>query len=88
MSRFMYLVAFNQMTYRYWRSMLMIIIHQVKYSLDTLFPQSIPLSLFKVFPFAFCGPDDKFEQCPTSLNGRKVPRKTLDGGKLFFYSPN
>ncbi|KAI0697371.1 glycoside hydrolase family 92 protein [Cytidiella melzeri] len=41
---------------------------------------SIPLSLFKVFPFAFCGTDDKFEQCPTSLDGRKVLRKTLSDG--------
>ncbi|EKM57353.1 glycoside hydrolase family 92 protein [Phanerochaete carnosa HHB-10118-sp] len=40
----------------------------------------VSLSLFKVFPFASCGPNDKFEQCPTSLEGRKVLRNVLDNG--------
>lgn len=43
--------------------------------------QSIPLSLFKVFPFASCGKGDQFEQCPTSLDGRKVLRKVLKDGE-------
>ncbi|KAI0340428.1 glycoside hydrolase family 92 protein [Trametopsis cervina] len=41
---------------------------------------SVPLSLFKVFPFVFCGTNDTFEECPTSLDGRTVPRKILSDG--------
>ncbi|KAJ3558216.1 hypothetical protein NM688_g1058 [Phlebia brevispora] len=40
----------------------------------------VSLSQFKVFPFAFCGTDDKFEECPTSLEGRRVLRKVLTDG--------
>lgn len=38
------------------------------------------MSLFKLFPFAFCGEDDKFEHCFTSLESRATPRKLLDDG--------
>ncbi|KIP07755.1 glycoside hydrolase family 92 protein [Phlebiopsis gigantea 11061_1 CR5-6] len=49
---------------------------------------SVPLSLFKVFPFAFCGTNDIFEQCPTSLDGRKVLRNVLaDGSPDDFAEP-
>ncbi|GJE96620.1 glycoside hydrolase family 92 protein [Phanerochaete sordida] len=41
---------------------------------------SIPLSLFKLFAFPFCGADDKFEECPTSVDDRKVLRKVLPNG--------
>lgn len=47
--------------------------------------QSIPLSLFKVFPFASCGNNDLFEECPTSLDGRKVLRKVLEDGMNLDY---
>ena len=44
--------------------------------------QSVPLSLFKVWPFANCGTgdNDRFEVCPTDINSRKVRRKILADG--------
>lgn len=41
---------------------------------------SIPLSLFKVFPFATYGTGNAFEECPTDINTRKVLRKVLANG--------
>ena len=42
----------------------------------------MPLSLFKVWPFANCGTgdNDRFEVCPTDINSRKVRRKILADG--------
>ena len=42
--------------------------------------QSVPLSLFKIWPFGSCGSDNSFEVCPTDINSRKVLRKTLSDG--------
>ncbi|KAF9461880.1 glycoside hydrolase family 92 protein [Collybia nuda] len=39
---------------------------------------AIPLSNFKLWPFAQCA---SFERCPTSINGRKTSRKLLANGK-------
>ncbi|PIL28602.1 hypothetical protein GSI_08644 [Ganoderma sinense ZZ0214-1] len=36
---------------------------------------SIPLSNFKLFPFATCGKGNTFEECQTTMSGRKVLRK-------------
>ena len=46
--------------------------------------QSVPLSVFKIFPFLNCGEgdNDRFEICPTDINSRKVKRKILDNGTL------
>ncbi|KAI0703899.1 glycoside hydrolase family 92 protein [Cerioporus squamosus] len=41
---------------------------------------AVPLSLFKLFPFARCGKGNTFEECQTSLAGRKTLRKVLDDG--------
>ncbi|KAH9934470.1 glycoside hydrolase family 92 protein [Epithele typhae] len=41
---------------------------------------SVPLSLFKIWPFASCGDSNTFTSCPTDLNSRKVLRKTLSDG--------
>ncbi|KAI1787036.1 glycoside hydrolase family 92 protein [Ganoderma leucocontextum] len=43
---------------------------------------SVPLSLFKVWPFASCGDGDnnRFEVCPCDINSRKVKRKLLADG--------
>ncbi|PIL28599.1 hypothetical protein GSI_08641 [Ganoderma sinense ZZ0214-1] len=43
---------------------------------------SVPLSLFKVWPFASCGDGDnnRFENCQTDINSRKVKRKLLADG--------
>ncbi|KAI0672074.1 glycoside hydrolase family 92 protein [Trametes maxima] len=41
---------------------------------------SVPLSLFKIWPFASCGSNNRFETCPTDINSRKVLRKTLMDG--------
>ncbi|KAI0708317.1 glycoside hydrolase family 92 protein [Earliella scabrosa] len=44
---------------------------------------SVPLSVFKIFPFLNCGEgdNDRFEICPTDINSRKVKRKILDNGR-------
>lgn len=49
---------------------------------DNVMFQSVPLSLFKIWAFASCGTDDRFEECPTSLDGRKVLRKILNNGNI------
>ncbi|OBZ76796.1 hypothetical protein A0H81_02961 [Grifola frondosa] len=41
---------------------------------------SVPLSLFKIWPFASCSNDDAFEDCPTDINSRKVLRSLLADG--------
>ncbi|TBU57549.1 glycoside hydrolase family 92 protein [Dichomitus squalens] len=43
---------------------------------------SVPLSVFKVWPFASCGEgaDDRFEVCPCDINSRKVKRNLLADG--------
>ena len=43
--------------------------------------QGVPLSNFKLWPFASC--NSTFESCQTSINGRKAKRKILSDGKLF-----
>ncbi|KAI0767769.1 glycoside hydrolase family 92 protein [Fomes fomentarius] len=44
---------------------------------------SVPLSVFKIFPFVNCGQgdNDRFEVCPTDINSRKVSRKLLADGR-------
>ena len=46
--------------------------------------QAVPLSLFKVWPFASCGEgaNDVFEVCPCDINSRKVKRNLLPDGEL------
>ncbi|KIM76707.1 glycoside hydrolase family 92 protein [Piloderma croceum F 1598] len=39
---------------------------------------AVPLSLFKLWPFASCS---SFEKCPTSIDSRKVLRKILKNGE-------
>ena len=47
--------------------------------------KAIPLSNFKIFPFANCS---SFEKCPTSIEGRKLLRNILpDGSGSFFLVP-
>ncbi|KAI0658157.1 glycoside hydrolase family 92 protein [Cubamyces menziesii] len=41
---------------------------------------SVPLSLWKIWPFALCGDDNRFEVCACDINSRKVPRKILADG--------
>ncbi|CDO77720.1 Glycoside Hydrolase Family 92 protein [Trametes cinnabarina] len=41
---------------------------------------SVPLSLWKIWPFATCGDDNRFEVCACDINSRKVLRKTLANG--------
>ncbi|KAI0365413.1 glycoside hydrolase family 92 protein [Pilatotrama ljubarskyi] len=41
---------------------------------------AVPLSLFKLWPFASCGKGNTFEECQTSIAGRKVLRKVLPDG--------
>ncbi|KAI9068178.1 glycoside hydrolase family 92 protein [Trametes sanguinea] len=41
---------------------------------------SVPLSLWKIWPFASCGDDNRFEVCACDINSRKVLRKTLADG--------
>ncbi|KAI0634493.1 glycoside hydrolase family 92 protein [Trametes polyzona] len=41
---------------------------------------SVPLSIFKLFPFASCGGDNRFEICACDINSRKASRKTLADG--------
>ncbi|KAI0703902.1 glycoside hydrolase family 92 protein [Cerioporus squamosus] len=43
---------------------------------------SVPLSVFKVWPFANCGSgnNDRFEVCPCDINSRKVKRALLADG--------
>ncbi|KAI0771303.1 glycoside hydrolase family 92 protein [Trametes elegans] len=41
---------------------------------------SVPLSVFKIWPFASCGDDNRFEVCACDINSRKVLRKTLADG--------
>ncbi|TBU25783.1 glycoside hydrolase family 92 protein [Dichomitus squalens] len=41
---------------------------------------AVPLSNFKLFPLASCGKGNTFEECQTSIDGRKVLRKVLDDG--------
>ncbi|KAH9934467.1 glycoside hydrolase family 92 protein [Epithele typhae] len=41
---------------------------------------AVPLSLFKIWPFASCGKGNTFEECQTSLAGRKALRKVLEDG--------
>ncbi|KAI0081607.1 glycoside hydrolase family 92 protein [Panus rudis PR-1116 ss-1] len=43
-------------------------------------PQGLSLSNFKLWAFPSCGTDDTFEECPTSIDSRKVLRKTLSSG--------
>lgn len=45
----------------------------------THLPQSVPLSNFKLWPFANC---TQFEKCPTALASRKTLRNILDNGML------
>ncbi|KAL4242836.1 Peptide-N(4)-(N-acetyl-beta-glucosaminyl)asparagine amidase [Abortiporus biennis] len=42
---------------------------------------AVPLSLFKLWAFHTCGPLDTFEECQTSIAGRKTLRKVLPNGK-------
>ena len=44
--------------------------------------KSVPLSNFKLFPFATCGKGNTFEECQTTMSGRKVPRKVLQNGEI------
>ncbi|KAJ3490419.1 hypothetical protein NLI96_g1434 [Meripilus lineatus] len=41
---------------------------------------AVPLSLFKLWAFPSCGKFDTFEECPTSIDGRKTLRKVLTNG--------
>ncbi|KAH9922159.1 glycoside hydrolase family 92 protein [Amylocystis lapponica] len=41
---------------------------------------SVSLALFKLWPFASCGTDNRFQSCQTSINGRKTLRKVLSDG--------
>ncbi|KAI8996644.1 glycoside hydrolase family 92 protein [Trametes punicea] len=41
---------------------------------------AVPLSLFKLWPFASCGKGNTFEECQTSIAGRKALRKVLHDG--------
>ncbi|KAH9903165.1 glycoside hydrolase family 92 protein [Cubamyces lactineus] len=41
---------------------------------------AVPLSLFKLWPFASCGVGNTFEECQASLDGRKTLRKVLADG--------
>ncbi|KAH9846718.1 glycoside hydrolase family 92 protein [Lenzites betulinus] len=41
---------------------------------------SVPLSIFKLYPFASCGGDNRFEICACDINSRKALRKTLADG--------
>ncbi|KAI0649687.1 glycoside hydrolase family 92 protein [Trametes meyenii] len=41
---------------------------------------SVPLSLFKIWPFASCGDGNRFDVCQTDINSRKVLRKILSDG--------
>ncbi|KAJ3019459.1 hypothetical protein NUW54_g78 [Trametes sanguinea] len=41
---------------------------------------AVPLSLFKLWPFTSCGKGNTFEECQTSIDGRKTFRKVLHDG--------
>ncbi|KAI9068181.1 glycoside hydrolase family 92 protein [Trametes sanguinea] len=41
---------------------------------------AVPLSLFKLWPFTSCGKGNTFEECQTSIDGRKTLRKVLHDG--------
>ncbi|KAH9846714.1 glycoside hydrolase family 92 protein [Lenzites betulinus] len=41
---------------------------------------AVPLSLFKLWAFTSCGVGNTFEECQTSINGRKALRKVLADG--------
>ncbi|KAI0767764.1 glycoside hydrolase family 92 protein [Fomes fomentarius] len=41
---------------------------------------SVPLSNFKLFPYASCGVGNNYEECQTTIAGRKVLRKILSDG--------
>ncbi|OSC99282.1 glycoside hydrolase family 92 protein [Trametes coccinea BRFM310] len=41
---------------------------------------AVPLSLFKLWPFTSCGKGNTFEECQTSIDGRKALRKVLHDG--------
>ncbi|KAI0649690.1 glycoside hydrolase family 92 protein [Trametes meyenii] len=41
---------------------------------------AVPLSLFKLWPFVSCGKGNTFEECQTSISGRKTLRKVLPDG--------
>ncbi|KAI0708309.1 glycoside hydrolase family 92 protein [Earliella scabrosa] len=55
---------------------------------------SVPLSNFKLFPFASCGQFNKFEECQSTIAMRKTLRKILpdgtpdDGGEPGYFSSN
>ena len=48
--------------------------------------QSVPLSNFKLFPFASCGQFNKFEECQSTIAMRKTLRKILPDGTSSYYS--
>ncbi|CDO77723.1 Glycoside Hydrolase Family 92 protein [Trametes cinnabarina] len=41
---------------------------------------AVPLSLFKLWPMTSCGKGNTFEECQTSIDGRKTLRKVLHNG--------